>query len=335
MRFLRDSTYGLSGWKEAKVARSAASLKVERVPVAEEFISSTPSMELEGRMSEDKSKAPHDFTWKAQANDNEVPVNPLGICCRIAAIRWLHFWHSWALIQLLPFFLTIPTLRCFLKQFTGAECNYRYKALATIDVCLVQSYCVSLHNRFRSQTSLPEPCQAWMVRTHIALKLFRSATVMLSSSEFAAAAALRIAEPYLFYYALFNTSRQRVRKVFGENDPGSRWILPRSGPSDRVGVGVGLVTVLTTKGLTTRVLHLCCRNAGQFRGGGMAKGRKPGNLTPEDVERLKKSFAAVQKEEQLIRPQLRTKLDAKIQLLHDDLMELAHFTGDDDDVREK
>jgi len=76
MRFLRDSTYGLSGWKEAKVARSAASLKVERVPVAEEFISSTPSMELEERMSEDKSKAPHDFTWKAQANDNEVPVNP-------------------------------------------------------------------------------------------------------------------------------------------------------------------------------------------------------------------------------------------------------------------
>ena len=151
------------------MARSAASLKVERVPVAEEFISSTPSMELEGRMSEDKSKAPHDFTWKAQANDNEVPVNPLGICCRIAAIRWLHFWHSWALIQLLPFFLTIPTLRCFLKQFTGAECNYRYKALATIDVCLVQSYCVSLHNRFRSQTSLPEPCQAWMVRTPTSL----------------------------------------------------------------------------------------------------------------------------------------------------------------------
>jgi hypothetical protein len=67
----------------------------------------------------------------------------------------------------------------------------------------------------------------------------------------------------------------------------------------------------------------------------MAKGRKLGDLTPEDVERLKKSFAAVQKEEQLISPQLRTKLDAKIQLLHDDLMELAHFTGDDDDVRKK
>ena len=67
----------------------------------------------------------------------------------------------------------------------------------------------------------------------------------------------------------------------------------------------------------------------------MAKGRKPGDLTPGDVERLKKSFAAVQKEEQLISAQLRTKLDAKIQLLHDDLMELAHFRGDDDDVRKK
>jgi len=78
-----------------------------------------------------------------------------------------------------------------LKQFTGAECNYRYKALATIDVRLVQSYCVSLHNRFRSQTSLPEPCQAWMVRTHIALKLLRSATVMLSSALFNTSRAAR------------------------------------------------------------------------------------------------------------------------------------------------
>jgi hypothetical protein len=103
MRFLRDSAYGLSGWKEAKVARSAASLKVERVPVAEEFISSTPSMELEGRMSEDKSKAPHDFTWKAQANDNEVPVNP-GDMLPNRSDPMASLWHSWALIQLLPFF---------------------------------------------------------------------------------------------------------------------------------------------------------------------------------------------------------------------------------------
>ena len=66
----------------------------------------------------------------------------------------------------------------------------------------------------------------------------------------------------------------------------------------------------------------------------MAKGRKPGDLTLKDVKRLKKSFAAVQKEEQLISPQLRTKLDAKIHLLHDDLIELAHFASDDD-IRKK
>jgi hypothetical protein len=66
----------------------------------------------------------------------------------------------------------------------------------------------------------------------------------------------------------------------------------------------------------------------------MAKGRKPGDLTLKDIKRLKKSFAAVQKEEQLISPQLRTKLDAKIQLLHDDLIELAHFASDDD-IRKK
>ena len=62
----------------------------------------------------------------------------------------------------------------------------------------------------------------------------------------------------------------------------------------------------------------------------MAKRRERGDFTPEDVERLKKSFAAVRKEEQQISPKFRKKLDAKIQLLHDDLVELAHFAGDDD-----
>ena len=62
----------------------------------------------------------------------------------------------------------------------------------------------------------------------------------------------------------------------------------------------------------------------------MAKGTEYGDFTPEDVERLKKSFAAVQEEEQKISPELRKKLDAKIRLLHDDLVELAHFAGDDE-----
>ena len=59
----------------------------------------------------------------------------------------------------------------------------------------------------------------------------------------------------------------------------------------------------------------------------MAKGTQQGDLTPQDVDRLKKSFAAVQEEEQQISPELRKKLDAKIQLLYDDLVELAHFAG--------
>jgi hypothetical protein len=48
------------------------------------------------------------------------------------------------------------------------------------------------------------------------------------------------------------------------HDPGSRWTvapLRSFGPSLR---GCQVVIVLTTKGLTTRVLYLCCRNAGQF-----------------------------------------------------------------------
>jgi hypothetical protein len=35
----------------------------------------------------------------------------------------------------------------------------------------------------------------------------------------------------------------------------------------------------------------------------------------------------VQEEEQQISPELRKKLDAKIQLLYDDLVKLAHFAG--------
>jgi hypothetical protein len=50
-----------------------------------------------------------------------------------------------------------------------------------------------------------------MVRTHIALKLFRSATVMLSSSEFAAAAALRIADDS----ALGRSSGRTIREAAG------------------------------------------------------------------------------------------------------------------------
>ena len=67
----------------------------------------------------------------------------------------------------------------------------------------------------------------------------------------------------------------------------------------------------------------------------MAKGTKEGDFTPEDVERLKRSFAAVQEEEEQISPKLRKKLDAKIKVLHDDLVELAHFAGDDDVYRKE
>ena len=49
------------------------------------------------------------------------------------------------------------------------------------------------------------------------------------------------------------------------------------------------------------------------------------DLTPQDVERLKRAFAAVDEEVQKISPELRKKLDAKIKVLHDDLVELAHF----------
>jgi hypothetical protein len=49
------------------------------------------------------------------------------------------------------------------------------------------------------------------------------------------------------------------------------------------------------------------------------------DLTPEDVKRLKESFAAVRTAKNKIDPKLRKDLDDKIERLEDDLEELAHF----------
>jgi len=57
--------------------------------------------------------------------------------------------------------------------------------------------------------------------------------------------------------------------------------------------------------------------------------KDPDDLTPQNVDRLKRDFSAVENEVQKINPDLRTKLDAKIKILYDDLVELAHFGAGD------
>jgi hypothetical protein len=74
----------------------------------------------------------------------------------------------------------------------------------------VESYCSALRQRFQRQTSLPNAIEEWFFRTYASVKLILSSTVMLSSANYAAEKGLRIVEPYLLYYALFNTSRALV-----------------------------------------------------------------------------------------------------------------------------
>src|SRR5882724_9208146 len=104
------------------------------------------------------------------------------------------------------------------QRYTGANTEFQYELLSGVDEGFIASHCTSLHQRFQVQTSLPCAIEEWFFRTYAAVKLILSATVMLSSVKYAAEKALRIVEPYLLYYALFNTSRAFVLLV-----PEQRW----------------------------------------------------------------------------------------------------------------
>jgi hypothetical protein len=103
-------------------------------------------------------------------------------------------------------------------RFTGASTEFPYHALSGLDESLVKRHCSALRERFRKQTLLPNANEEWFFRTYAAVKLVLSATVMLSSAKYAAAKGLRIVEPYLLYYGLFNTSRALVLMV-----PEEKW----------------------------------------------------------------------------------------------------------------
>jgi hypothetical protein len=99
----------------------------------------------------------------------------------------------------------------------GGSSHFPYKALADLDAARIEAHCNSVRQQFHEQTQLPNAHEEWIFRTFTAVKLILSATVMLSSAKYAAAKGLRIVEPYLLYYALFNTSRALVMIVPGQN----------------------------------------------------------------------------------------------------------------------
>jgi hypothetical protein len=92
-------------------------------------------------------------------------------------------------------------------KHTGAEYEYDYQQLGELKEDIIAKYCSSLRQRFAVQRSAPEAAEEWVARTYISVKYLLAASLMLSSAEFASRRNLRIVEPYLLYYALFNSSR--------------------------------------------------------------------------------------------------------------------------------
>jgi hypothetical protein len=103
--------------------------------------------------------------------------------------------------------LTRATSKVQVSKYTGAEYEYDYKQVSYIGDESIAKYCSSLRQRFAQQRQAPEAAEQWIARTYLATKYLLAASLMLSSARFAIAQHLRIVEPYLLYYALFNASR--------------------------------------------------------------------------------------------------------------------------------
>ena len=97
--------------------------------------------------------------------------------------------------------------------YTGSSTEFQYDKLAGLDEKIVESCCAALRQRFQEQRSRQNAIEEWFFRTYVAVKLILSSTVMISSAKYAATKGLRIVEPYLLYYAVFNTSRSLVLLV--------------------------------------------------------------------------------------------------------------------------
>lgn len=94
-----------------------------------------------------------------------------------------------------------------IRRFTGAEYEYDYRHIREMNEDLTQQYCSSLLQRFALERKAPHATEQWIARTYISVKYLLAASLMLSSAEYALTRNLRIVEPYLLYYALFNSSR--------------------------------------------------------------------------------------------------------------------------------
>lgn len=100
----------------------------------------------------------------------------------------------------------MPKLNVEISRYSGAEYEYAYIQVNRLDEQIIASYCRSLRSRM---SNVPLTCgrsETWIVRAYVSVKYLLTASLMLVSAVFAAKHNLKIVQPYLLYYALFNAS---------------------------------------------------------------------------------------------------------------------------------
>jgi hypothetical protein len=98
-----------------------------------------------------------------------------------------------------------------ISAITGTDSGFDYYWLPRLSADhKLESLCSSLKQRFRASVNEPEAHEQWLVRTYCAVKYLFAATAMLSAAKYSREKGVRIVQPYLQYYALFNTSRALI-----------------------------------------------------------------------------------------------------------------------------
>jgi hypothetical protein len=104
----------------------------------------------------------------------------------------------------------MPAAIVEIAPLSGAEYEYDYQQLNRLDRDTIARYCGSLRQRLAAIARQSSATEEWVARGYLSVKFILASTLMLSSAEFAVEKNLRMAEPYLAYYALFNVSRAFV-----------------------------------------------------------------------------------------------------------------------------
>ena len=100
----------------------------------------------------------------------------------------------------------MPKSNVEISRYSGADYEYAYTQINRLDETVIEQYCRSLRSRLSSMPRTSEQSEMWIVRAYVSVKYLLAASLMLVSAEYAARHNLRIVQPYLLYYAMFNCS---------------------------------------------------------------------------------------------------------------------------------